>query len=344
MLSQFLRLGIHREFEIVTLTGTSGGAICAALAWFALKREEPEPWLRLEAFWADNTAQTPLERIFNDNLVETLRSVSRGHLPVFQTSPSMPVTQLITQAISAGLRRRFTDLGALLEAHLDFDEIARWGAWPARPNLLVGAVNIRSGELRVFSSRNEAITSAHIRASCAVPNLFPAVEVDGEPYWDGLFSDNPPISEVMKPGFVGPENFPEEIWVIKINPTRCAEAPQSPEAVADRRNELIGNVSLFQQLGSLAWMNDILARDGFSAGFLARLGIERPVRLPPGAPDEPKRPWHIPMIEMSPELQARLDYESRLDRSPANIGALIEDGRRQAEAFLAARAGMTRDG
>jgi NTE family protein len=337
VLSELLRRDVHREFEIVSLTGTSGGAICAALVWFALRRGEVEPWRRLEAFWADNTAQTPLERAFNDNLVDTLRRVSRGHLPVFQTSPSMPMMQLVTQALTAGLRPGFVDLNLLLETHIDFAEVARWGASPALPNLLLGAVNIQSGQLRVFSSRNEAITAAHVRASCAVPNIFEAVEVDGEPYWDGLFSDNPPIAEVIRPGFVGAENFPDEIWVIKINPTRCEEVPTSPEAVADRRNELIGNVSLFQQLSSLAWLNDILSRDGFRPEFLAGLGVTKPLRMPPGAPDEPPRPWHIPMIQMSAELQATLDYESKLDRNPGNIRALMEDGALQAVEFLAAR-------
>lgn len=179
VLSEFLRGDVHREFEIVSLTGTSGGAICAALVWFALRRGEAEPWRRLEAFWADNTAQTPLERAFNDNLIDTLRRVSRGQLPIFQTSPGMPVMQLVTQALTAGLRRGFVDLGLLLETHIDFAEVARWGSSPDLPNLLLGAVNIRSGQLRVFCSRNEAITPAHLRASCAVPNIFEAVEVDG---------------------------------------------------------------------------------------------------------------------------------------------------------------------
>jgi len=338
VLSALLRQGAHKEFDIVTLTGTSGGAICATLAWFGLRRGEARPWERLEAFWADNTAQTPLERAFNDGIVETLRTVSRGHLPVFQTSPSMPMMQLMTQAMTAGLRRGFTDLNLLLETHIDFAEAASWGASPALPNLLLGAVNIRSGQLRVFASRNEAITAAHVRASCAVPNLFPAVEVDGEPYWDGLFSDNPPIAEVIRPPFVGIENLPDEIWVIKINPTRCQVVPQSPESVADRRNELIGNVSLYQQLGTIAWMNDILARGGFNDVFLTQAGIEKPIRMPPGSPNEPPRPWHIPVIEMSAALQGRLDYESKLDRNPENIRALVEDGARQAVAFLEARA------
>jgi NTE family protein len=40
---------------------------------------------------------------------------------------------------------------------------------------------------------------------------------------------------------------------------------------------------------------------------------------------------------MSRELQSKLDYESKLDRSPGNINALIADGEKQARAFLKER-------
>jgi len=339
-LGALLRAGVHRDFDIVTLTGTSGGAICAALVWYALRRGEPEPWKRLEAFWAANTAQSPQERAFNDSLVESLRTVSRGHLPIFQTSPAMPVMQLMSRTTSAFFRPEFTDLQLLLEKHIDFAEVAAWGAGPATPNLLLGAIDILSGDLRVFHSRHDAISAAHIRASCAVPNLFPAVEVDGCHYWDGLFSDNPPIAEVIREHYVGRENFPDEIWIIKINPTRAKTVPSEPEAVADRRNELIGNVSLFQQLHSIEWLNQLFDRGAFSPDFTAGLGITRPIRLPRAYAHEPVAAWHIPFIAISEALQGKLDYESKLDRSPGNIGALMADGVSQAQAFLAERAAI----
>ena len=49
------------------------------------------------------------------------------------------------------------------------------------------------------------------------------------------------------------------------------------------------------------------------------------------------RDYYIPFIEMSQELQGTLDYESKLDRSPENIGALIADGEKQARVFLKER-------
>jgi NTE family protein len=54
----------EREYEIIALSGTSGGAICAYLAWYALLNgdEEQEDIRLLESFWQeDNVARLPGE-------------------------------------------------------------------------------------------------------------------------------------------------------------------------------------------------------------------------------------------------------------------------------------------
>jgi NTE family protein len=56
----------------------------------------------------------------------------------------------------------------------------------------------------------------HMLASCAVPTISPAVQIGEEAFWDGLFSDNPPVQELIRPSSAGAENVPEEIWLIKI--------------------------------------------------------------------------------------------------------------------------------
>ena len=66
---------------------------------------------------------------------------------------------------------------------------------PAR--LTVGAVNVRSGAMRYFDSRQEPLGLEHIMASGALPPAFPAVRVNGEPYWDGGIYSNTPIEAVL---------------------------------------------------------------------------------------------------------------------------------------------------
>lgn len=63
--------------------------------------------------------------------------------------------------------------------------------------LTLGAVNVQSGRMRYFDSRNGAIDREHVLASSALPPAFPAVMIDGEPYWDGGIYSNTPIEVVM---------------------------------------------------------------------------------------------------------------------------------------------------
>lgn len=92
--------------------------------------------------------------------------------------------------------------------------------------LTLGAVNVRSGEMRYFDSRKEPLTVKHVMASGALPPAFPAVRIDGETYWDGGVYSNTPIEVVLddKPRLnslifsanvwqpAGPE--PETIWQV----------------------------------------------------------------------------------------------------------------------------------
>ena len=63
--------------------------------------------------------------------------------------------------------------------------------------LTVGAVNVRTGKMHYFDSRNMPITLDHILASGALPPGFPAIRIDGDPYWDGGLYSNTPIEVVF---------------------------------------------------------------------------------------------------------------------------------------------------
>ena len=76
--------------------------------------------------------------------------------------------------------------------------------------LLVGAVDVLSGKFGAFNSRRDRISAETILASAAIPTFFRSVRLDGGTYWDGLFSQNPPIKELT-------DEKPDEIWVIQIN-------------------------------------------------------------------------------------------------------------------------------
>lgn len=330
---------VQDTFEIMSLSGTSGGALCASLAWYALKKGE-DPVQRLVDFWKDNSAQTYQERLFNDFAVKNIEWTSRGLLPQFNISPSSyslnSWLSFITKSL--GLRSRFTNFQELLETHINFQEIASWGAQPEPPILLIGASNIITGKLVRFDSAHEPIQVEHILASCAIPNLFPAVEVGQDAYWDGIFADNPPLVGLTDPSFIGSSaNVPEEIWVIKLNPTRRDSVPLAIDDILDRRNELEGNISIFQSLRTLERINDFILEGAFKDEFLAKYHIKEPIKIPKSFIEKEDKPYYIPFIEMSAGLQKVLNYESKLDRNPNHIQELVEDGKQQAKRFLATR-------
>jgi len=56
---------------------------------------------------------------------------------------------------------------------------------------------VRTGKMHYFDSRNMPITLDHILASGALPPGFPAIRIDGDPYWDGGLYSNTPIEVVF---------------------------------------------------------------------------------------------------------------------------------------------------
>jgi NTE family protein len=67
---------------------------------------------------------------------------------------------------------------AVIEARLTQDE---WPEWP----LLITAVDTGTGEARVFDRTSRTNLVDVVSASCAVPGVWPPVEIDGRVYMDG---------------------------------------------------------------------------------------------------------------------------------------------------------------
>jgi NTE family protein len=318
---------VHRRFEIVGLSGTSGGAITAALAWVGLLKQAQGDKSAIEdriiAFWHGLSAQTPQEMIFDKMSVQLLRLVKTGLVPSVESSPSSLQFRFWSQAASLLLSRpAFTDLRALLLEHFDFDELPSL-VEPDSPVLLVGAADVLDGNFKVFSSEHGEIRVESLLASAAIPNLFPAVWVDGHAYWDGIFSSNPPVVGFLQRPLIGKHARPDEIWILQVNPSRFQAVPENASEIYDRRNHLAGNLSLRHELQLVEMVNLLLEQGALTDEFRARFGLDT------------SEPIKVRFIRMSEELLRDLDYPSKLSRQPQHIARLIADGEAQASAFLA---------
>jgi NTE family protein len=306
------RLLKEERYEVVALSGTSGGAICALLAWYALLENNgggaaTRAAALLNSFWQDNSASGPYDRFWNDWTVW----VNRLQGAVFVPAVS-PYSTPLSYWGQEQLRR-------MLEERVGFEEIETF-LQDSSPLLLVGAVDVRSGQFRAFNSGRDTIGAETILASTALPTLFRAVHTDGGLYWDGLFSQNPPIRELT-------DAKPDEIWVIQIDPERREEEPKSMVDILDRRNELAGNLSLYQEIHFIEKINDLV--DKLGEGERSE---DKRLRIP-GEEGKEYKPIKVRRIEM---LRA-LDFASKLDRSPSFIKGLMEYGEVRAEEFLTLR-------
>ena len=287
------RLVCDERVQIVALSGTSGGAVCALLAWYGVSQHDPKLAVELlDGFWKDNSATEPWDVALNSWLQAASRLEGMITLPAVSPYSFLPVAE-----------ERFRQM---LEKRVP-EPIEQDGD---RPLLLMGAVDVLSGEFKAFSSARGEITIDAVLASAAIPNLFRAVPVDGRIYWDGLFSQNPPVREL-------PDAQPDEIWVVQINPSAREREPTTVADIFDRRNELSGNLSLSQELYFIGKMND-LVDGGALAGTKYR---------------------HIDVATIA--LKRELGFSSKLDRSPDFLAELIEAGEQQAAEFLAQRGETT---
>ena len=281
--------------EIVALSGTSGGAIGALMAWYGLLMNDTEKAVELlDSFWRENSANSFWDRALNDWFIRTSR--------FFANTGGMPTVSPYFRP-SWGQER----LKSLLEKHVDFGKFEDL-VKPSSPLLLVGAANVLSGEFKAFSSRRDRIYVDTILASAAIPILFKAVSIGKDVYWDGLFSQNPPIRGL-------PDEKPDEIWVIQINPEASASEPKSMPDIIDRRNELSGNLSLNQEIFFIETVNRWVEEGVLSGTKHEVVEVKR--------------------IRMLREL----DCESKFNRDPKFIQGLMDYGEEQAGKFLEEHAG-----
>ncbi len=304
-------------YEVVALSGTSGGAICALLAWYALLLEEDgavedageKAAELLDSFWKGEISARSFDaRVLNDSIVWLHRAL--------EATVGVPVGnpyRLSRLPFSPSYWQN--ELRKMIEKNVAFDEIDGGLVKPSSPRLFVGAVEVLAGEFRVFKShdpggdgagapvvgaRDGGISADAILASAAIPFLFEAVRIGEGVYWDGLYSQNPPISHLT-------DLEPDEIWIVQINPEELAQEPRNTADIWDRRNELAGNLSLNQELAFVRRTNALIRKHG----------IDKPTT----------RVHRI-------ELPVHLDAASKMDRSPDLIEGLMIRGEEQAALFL----------
>lgn len=197
------------------------------------------------------------------------------------------------------------DMRALRTVVADTIDLDRLGDATAVP-LHISATRVSTGAARLF--RGGAITLDALMASACLPDLFAAVEIDGDAYWDGGFSANPPLEPLVVDDHV------TDLIVAQITPFEGPVPGRNPAAIARRMSDIAFNAALVRDLAALTNVQAI-ARDTADADpRLAALAAMRLHLIPP---------------------PATLSDSSKLDTRWSHIQRLRDLGRRHAADWLA---------
>ena len=184
------------------ISGVSIGAINAAI----IAGNPPDTRIdRLRDFWTQVTADGPWpgagDACFSlakgDAMRQLINQMSANFATVggargfFSARPIPPWFQP-PGTIEATSFYDTNDLKHTLERLVDFDRINS-----GETRFSVGAVNVVTGNFVYFDTTTHTIRPDHIMASGAIPPGFPAIEIDGEQYWDGALVSNTPLQWVV---------------------------------------------------------------------------------------------------------------------------------------------------
>lgn len=271
------------EQEVLPITvALEGGGSLGTFAWGALDRLLDEPDLRIAvasgaSAGAMNAAML-VQGLATGGPAEAKRLLERfwRRVAVAAGSPDLPGVDWLSAfsglmaPMVAALRQhghykdainpfRINPLRGVLDGLLDPSVFGQ----PGVPALVVSATNVRTGDPRLF--RDAEVTVDVLLASACLPELFPTVEIDGEPYWDGGFTSNPPLRMLIEAG------VPEDVIIIRATPASREDAPSGAARIHHRIAEIAFGSPLRQELRTIAVAQHHLADQLEVSGVLRRI-------------------------------------------------------------------------
>ena len=134
--------------------------------------------------------------------------------------------------------------------------------------VFITATNVWTGKVAVF--RGTELTADHVMASACLPTVFQAVEIDGEPYWDGGYMGNPALFPLFY------EVVTDDILLVQINPVERRQTPRSAREIQNRLTEITFNGNLLRELRAIEFVTRLidegkLSRDEYKRVLMHRI-------------------------------------------------------------------------
>lgn len=150
-----------------------------------------------------------------------------------------------------------------LSALIDFDRVRSC----REVKLFISATNVWTGKIRVFSAHE--LTVDHVLASACLPTVFKAVEIEGEPYWDGGYTGNPALFPLFY------EAQSDDILLVQINPVERRSTPRTAEEIRSRLTEITFNANLLYELRAIGFVRRLIDEGKLSTDEYKRVLMHR---------------------------------------------------------------------
>lgn len=295
-----------------------GGGSHGAYTWGVLDRLLQEERVEIEAI-SGASAGAMNAVVLANGYMKGGREGAREGLRAFWTAvgsmsgaaPLMNLTDYFTPAQLNPLN--IDPLRTVLEEQIDFARLRR----KSRIKLFIAATRVRDASLRIFTTREVSVEVA--LASACLPSLRPAVEINGEAYWDGALVANPPLSVLVH------RCAAREMVIVALDPPR-RDLPSSVRAIKDRMTEISFGSALATELHAIELAKAEAMRTWLPIGRLER-------RL---------RRLNVHLIH-SDEFMSELDVASRSNTNAGFMQGLHDEGYARAGAWLTDFLNTSRD-
>jgi len=307
----------EERLEIEAISGTSAGAMNAAMlkTGFLEKGRDGAREL-LARFWGSlrrtGTAyENPLASwlsLFSEGAARALEAASDQQSYELRDSISRSLSPYDWNPLN------LNPLRDLLESLIDFGHVCR----ERRPHLYISATNVRTGKIKVFSGPK--ISLEVLLASACLPDMFQAVEIDGEHYWDGGYTGNPALFPLYTSGC-------RDIVIVHVNPIVRDQLPRSARDIQNRVNEISFNATLLGELRAIAFvrrliaegrvgaheMKDVLVHSIRDDGAMQKFSVVTKLTPDPEVIDELRAAGHAAADKFLRDHWAKLGAEGTVD-------------------------------
>ena len=257
------RLLQNDELEIAAVSGTSGGAMIAAVLAYGLNLEKgpdgqpltdagrrAETRRLLKQFWTNVAA-------IGDFTLNPYRFVANPWYPSWNIDGTpIPVALNALSLVTSPYQRLFdlrqNPVALALTDCIDFKKLRESTVGPA---LYVCATNVRTSQLQTFGKRE--IDIEHLLASSCLPVVDRAVKIGDEYYWDGGYVADPALTPLIEHH----KHESRDLVIIGVNPIVMDKSMLPPDTaweIIDRMNEITFNASLIAEIKRIHEINALL--------------------------------------------------------------------------------------